>query len=107
MNFPLTPGELTRTEWDRFQAALDAFESAWNGSGDVDLLPFLPPRDDRLRLVYLYELVKTDLEMRWRRGQRPLVEDYLKRYVELKQHPSEVPKLLAEEHRARQAVGDN
>ena len=59
---------LTSGEWDQLQALLDRFEQAGPHSGAVDLDGFLPLPGDRLYLPALNELVKRDLELRWRNG---------------------------------------
>jgi serine/threonine protein kinase len=106
MNRPAHLGELTAGEWQELQALLDRFEQAWHAGGRVDLAEFLPPPGDRLRLVALLELIKSELEPRWKRGDRALLEDYLKRFPEMRQEPGLWPGLLAEEYRVRRAYGD-
>ena len=59
---------LDAEQWDQLQDVADRFEEAWRKAGPVELGPFLPPPGDRLRRVTLHELIKVDLELRWRRG---------------------------------------
>jgi serine/threonine protein kinase len=106
MDRPASVGDLTPAEWQALQALLERFEGAWQNGSRVELSGFLPPPGDRLRLVCLVELVKSELEIRWRRGDQPLVEQYLQRFAELRQEPRLWAALLAEEYRVRRLYGD-
>src|SRR5262249_48227159 len=95
-------------EWDRLEALLDRFEKAWKEAGPaetIDLQEFLPSIEDPLRGVALQELIKADLEIRWRRGQTIRVETYLEDYPELGVVGT-LPPLIYEEFRVRQIHGD-
>ena len=76
-------GQLPAPEWNRLQELAERFEEACREHGTADLAAFLPPLDDPLRLVALHELIKTDLEMRWRRGRGQELEAYLAQFPEL------------------------
>src|SRR5262249_44682201 len=78
-----TLGQLKTAEWQQLQAQAERLEATWNGSDSVDLTPFLPPPGHPLRLVFLHELIKTDLEMRWRRGRGRVMEFYLRKFPDL------------------------
>ena len=73
MSRPADLGDLKSVEWDQLQELADRFEKACLEAGPkldlVDLASFLPPKGDALRVVALSELIKTDLEIRWRRNQ--------------------------------------
>src|SRR5262249_5702956 len=70
-----------------------------------DFAGFLPAPDDRLHAIALCELIKSDLEARWAVGRPILLEDYLKRYPDLRHSPS-LPQLLFEEYAVRRRHGD-
>jgi serine/threonine protein kinase len=106
MNRPAHLGELTAVEWQQLQALLDRCEQAWQDGGRPDLAGLLPPPGDRLRLVALLELIKSELEVRWRRGDRAVLEEYLKAFPELRQEQGLWPAVLAEEYRVRRVYGD-
>jgi hypothetical protein len=101
---------LQTAEWERLLDLADRFERAWREVGpqadSVDLDPFLPPPGDALRRVALHELIKTDLEIRWRRGQAMSLESYLQRFPELGAARSLPPHLIFEEYCVRHAYGD-
>jgi serine/threonine protein kinase len=103
---PLTFGTLKTTAWDQLQGLLSRFESAWRDASTVDLARYLPPPDHKLRQIALKEMIRTELEIRWRRGQNILTEQYLDRFPELASLPGVLPALLCEEYRARQLFGD-
>jgi hypothetical protein len=126
MAVPIDVSQLQPDEWDRLQEAADRFENAWNqvnsmACGDalaprdlsgvastpqVDLAEFLPPREDPLRAITLQELIKTDLEIRWRRGETVKLESYMEHFPELGGTQAIAPALLYEEYRVRQRYGD-
>src|SRR5579871_5129989 len=77
---------------DRF---LDQFEQAWQSESPPSLEAFLaglPANNSNFRRHLLPELIKIDLDHRWRlqsagpgatSGERPLLEDYARRFPEL------------------------
>src|SRR5262245_53989124 len=80
-------GDLKASEWQELQQIADRFEKSWEKI-DVrgeppDLAKFLPPPQDPLRRIVLQELIKIDLEARWRRDQSTGLEFYLQRFQEL------------------------
>ncbi len=105
---PQTPrSPLSGEEWRRLAALADRLEEAWGGAGPVALGPLLPPADDPLRAAALQELIKTDLEIRCRRGRTATLENYLEEFPELAAAPDDVlTELLYEEYRVRQRHGD-
>ncbi|MFN4259029.1 MAG: protein kinase domain-containing protein [Gemmataceae bacterium] len=103
-------GNLKSTDWDQLQEIADRFEQAWQAvqgaNGTVSLSDFLPPPGGPLRSAVLHELVKTDLEIRWRRGQKIHLEQYLEKFPELGTPALVNPQLILEEYRVRQVHGD-
>jgi hypothetical protein len=101
---------LQAEEWDRLQEVVDRFETAWGqvstSAATVDLKPFLPSSGDPLRAVTLAELIKTDLEIRWRRGRESCLEQYLEQFPELGSAGALPAPLIYEEYRVRQRYGD-
>ena len=101
-------GHLSTDDWDRLQDILDRFEKAWNNVGSedaIDLRAYLPPVEDTLRPVALSELIKAELEIRWRRGQTVRIESYINEFPEL-QVVGTLPPLIYEEYRVRHMHGD-
>ncbi len=89
------------------QTCLNRFEAAWNQAVEHDQpLPdidtYLPPCEGELRKKVLYELVKTDLECRWKHGKQPPDLDYyLKKHPELGTAETLSCALIFEEYRIR------
>src|SRR5439155_8321765 len=98
--------DLPPREWDRLESLIGRFERAWQEGESVDLRHFLPPVGDPLRLRALKELVLSEMEIRWRRGERAVVEEYLTRFPELNEKSTLHPSLLAAEYQVRQRHGD-
>jgi hypothetical protein len=101
-------GHLSTDDWDRLQEILDRFEKAWSNVDNedaIDLRAYLPPVEDPLRPVALSELIKAELEIRWRRGQEVRIESYLNDFPEL-QVVGTLPPLIYEEYRVRHLYGD-
>ena len=93
-------------DWRRLHELAERLEDAWKRSEDVDLGQFLPPRGDPLRVTVLYELIATDLEIRWRLKKGQPLEFYLALYPELGSVAALPPKLIYEEYRVRTLHGD-
>jgi serine/threonine protein kinase len=92
-------------EWDRLRDLVDRFEEAWKKQGDVDPANYLPGPNDPLRLAVLRELVRTDMEIRSRRGTPADLASYLRRFPELGEQSAITATLLFEEYRLRQRFG--
>jgi serine/threonine protein kinase len=106
MSGPTNLGNMKTNEWEFLHSCADRLEQAWKRNATVDLGQFLPPPGDRLRALTLVELIKTDLEMRWRRGQIIGLETYLEKFPELG-GPRNLPATLVfEEYRIRHVHGD-
>jgi serine/threonine protein kinase len=99
-------GMLTREQWDQLQRCADRFEQACRESHWIDLHQFLPTDGAHFRLMTLAELIKTELEHRWKRHLPILLEHYLEKFPELNQAPQLWPGLLYEEYRVRTQFGD-
>jgi tetratricopeptide (TPR) repeat protein len=112
------------TPWDR-EALLERFECAWQqgeAPAIADVMANIPP--DVGRRLVLRELIKIDLEYRWKSAgtdpdgskatasavghleARPRLEDYLHCYPELGSTEEVPADLIAEEYRARRLAGD-
>ncbi|HEY7423624.1 MAG TPA: serine/threonine-protein kinase, partial [Gemmataceae bacterium] len=102
---PPTIASLKPGDWERLCEAAERFEEAARQHADVELAPFLPPADDPLYGVVLQELVKTDLELRCRRGQAVALEWYLERYPKLGEARHLPSRLIYEEYRVRRLYG--
>src|SRR3712207_3329106 len=103
-------GQLRTEKWEQLQDLADRFEDAWKDvqgpDGAPDLANFVPPAGDLLRAAALQELIKTDLEIRWRRKEPCLLESYLSQFPELGTPDTVSPQLILEEYCIRQKHGD-
>ena len=106
MGSPADLDPLKSSVWGRLMDWVERFEQAWRDAGSADPAAFLPPPDDPLRPSVLHELIKSDLEIRWRRGQPVRLEHYLEKFPELGPAGSLAPELIFEEYRARERFGD-
>ncbi|QDU62256.1 FHA domain protein [Planctomycetes bacterium Pan216] len=86
--------------WERLQDQLDRFERECAMSFPRPLADFLPPKDDPIYQPLLIELVRTDLELRWRRKKGVQVEHYLSEFPELLES-GEMTSLLEDEFQWR------
>src|SRR5262249_54936653 len=64
-------------------ARADAFLGALTQSTRADWEPYLDGLTGTVRTAVLLELVIIDMGYRWGRGERPVVEDYVRRFPEL------------------------
>lgn len=92
---------------------LDSFESAWHDSTTPPTIAdFLPTPGSGEREAALHELIKIDLERRWRDdgsatdAGRPMLEHYFEQFPELGSFQSCPPALIAHEYRVRSISGD-
>jgi serine/threonine protein kinase len=101
-------GPLTDRDWVRLNEQCEALERAWRETEGhlVDLGCFLPPIEDPLRRRCLFELIKTELEIRWRRNLPITLENYLARFRELGPIHTLPTSLIYEEYRTRCLYGD-
>lgn len=99
-------GQLSNSQWQRLQQAADDLVAAWERDGEARLETFLPPPSDPLRAYVLHELIKTDLDLRWRHGHAIRLEEYLAHYPELGNVDGMSASLIYEEYRARHLHGD-
>jgi hypothetical protein len=103
---PTDFGSLRTIARRRLQDLADRLEAAWNQGQAFNLANLLPPPDDSLRHPALLELVKTDLEIRWRRRLPRILEDYLADFPELGPSNALPAELIFEEYCVRQRHGD-
>src|SRR5262249_9576567 len=100
-----TSAMLSDSDWLRVEAVLERFEAVWRGDGaEPRIEDFLPHPNDSERRRVVEELIKIDLEYRWRRGDRPLIEEYLVRFSELSGANGPPIELLKTELRVRKAA---
>ena len=95
---------LDEQHWNRLQDILEQFERDCAESFPRDLAAYLPEPSDPLRQAVLEELVRTDLELRWRQKQGVLIEKYIKHYPELSD-PAPFGRLVARRVPPSPAVG--
>ena len=91
------------------------FETAWKDGSPPDIMQFLPPEGAPSRWDALQELVRIDLEFRWRSARDPdstycerlVLQDYCVRFPELTTPRLVAAGLIAEEYRVRKRWGDS
>jgi serine/threonine protein kinase len=110
MSRPAGLGQLKTNEWQQLQEFAGRFEEAWqkvdSGATAPDLRQFLPAAANAVRLPILHELIKTELEIRWRRGLPTQLENYLDKFPELGPVQKLPAELICEEYRVRHRHGD-
>ncbi len=85
---------------------VDAFEAAWARHGDADPAQFVPDHGHALYLPVLGELLRIDMEMRWKRGTPRRPEDYRDRFPLLFENREVLKGLAFEEYRLRRQAGE-
>lgn len=99
---------------------VDQFEVAWQLGSPPPIKLFLDSaQQESSRQAVLEELIKVDLEYRWRRHggkttsvegtipARPIMEDYARAFPDLGSQPGLQLRLIAEEYRVRRKWGDD
>lgn len=85
---------------------VDAFEAAWARHGDADPAQFVPDRRHALYLPVLGELIRIDMELRWKHGTPSRPEDYRDRFPLLFENRELLQGLAFEEYRLRRQAGE-
>jgi hypothetical protein len=100
-------GALSSEEWQDLCDRAGRLEETLSATAvSIDLRDFLPPPEARHRRVVLYELIKTELEARYRQGQPMPLEAFCERYPELGGRDAVPADLVYEEYRVRRLYGD-
>jgi formylglycine-generating enzyme required for sulfatase activity len=100
-------GDLSGEQWQDLVDRAGQLEKVLSaGAISVDLGRFLPPPEARHRRAVLHELIKTELEARYRHHQGCLLEEFIRRYPELGGVHNLPAGLLYEEYRLRLTFGD-
>ncbi len=93
--------------WERLSTHLERYIDAWEAGGaPPELADFLPAEPPGLRRLGLIELVKLDMENRWDRGERRLLESYVETFPELSVDGLLPQDLIYEEQHIRKQNGD-
>ncbi|HYV34622.1 MAG TPA: protein kinase, partial [Gemmataceae bacterium] len=106
MSLPDDLGVMRTEAWDDLQRYLNRFEEAWkyailHDQQPPDLTNYIPPFESQARGQVYAELVKTDLEYRWKQGQTPDLDSYILKYKELGTAETVPASLIFEEYRIR------
>jgi Protein kinase domain len=99
-------GQLDSGEWAQLLEVVDRAETAMKEQVSVDLNAFLPPPGSPKRFVYLCELIKTEMEIRYRQKRGQPLEFYVERHPELGSLEKLPAGLIYEEFLVRQQHGD-
>lgn len=83
-----------------------AFERALSGSAAFLVEDYFPPRDHPAFADIALELLRIDLEQRWRRGRRLSLDDYRQRFPEILGDSERLTLLAFEEYRQRCDAGE-
>ena len=84
----------------------DRFDEAWQHGPRPALAAFLGDEQGARRTALLHELVKIDLEYRWKAGERPSADDYRDEFPELAGPDGSFPEDLARyAHRLQRELG--
>jgi serine/threonine protein kinase/tetratricopeptide (TPR) repeat protein len=94
-------------QWLDAEDFIDAFETAQARDGEAEVAQFLPEPDHPLYREVLCELVRVDLEYRWRHGQPRPLESYQHDHPDLFQDLESLGEVAFEEYRLRQQAGQN
>jgi predicted Ser/Thr protein kinase len=97
--------ELSEDQRQVLESWLVDFDLSWDKGRLASWVARLPPASDGLRRAALLEMVKIDLERRWRGGQRACLEAYAKALPELGTTDSLPADLIHAEYEARQHGG--
>src|SRR5688572_4165548 len=69
--------------WDALADRIETFIGAWESGEPPRLADHVPEGPRVVRKLALLEMIKVDLEYRWKAGQGRLIEDYAHEFPEL------------------------
>ena len=95
--------DLRGQAWDRLEPILELFERALSRGERPALEDFVPALDPPERQALLAELAHADLEIRLDAGEHARVEEYLKRFPELRANTESLLDLLQTEYQMRRS----
>jgi serine/threonine protein kinase len=104
---PPSTVRLTPRDWEHLRSLVAGLEEAWRHADSVDLLSLIRSVNGPSRRPFLEELIKTDLEIRYRRGRPRVLEDYLGQFPEMGPAAQLSIDLIYQEYRLRQLLGDH
>lgn len=96
---------LPTQSWQFVEQHVAAYESARASLASVDLSEFLPATTHPQFLTVLGELIRVDLELGWRCGDPPKIEDYRERFPALFADRERLADVAYEEYRLRLQAG--
>ena len=103
---PVSENDLSAADRDRLRALIDRYDRAAAAGGAVDLATVLPSPGDSLYPAARSELIRRDLDRRWKIGRPAVVEEYLHQFPDLRSAPAAVADLLFAEYTARRRHGN-
>src|SRR5215470_13237398 len=74
--------EILTSDWTQINDDADRFERAWKTGPQPRIEDYLAEAEPGLRAGLLEELLRVELELRRRLGERPTPEEYLRRFPE-------------------------
>ena len=86
---------------------VDDYEDSFSKDSSVRLEDFVPEVGDPSRSQVLAELIRVDLELRWKKGIPQQLDDYRQRFPQEFQTQGFVAPLAFEEYRVRLLLGDS
>src|SRR5687768_15841051 len=93
--------------WDALAERVETFVEAWETlRRPPPLEDHLPPEPPVLRKLTLIELIKVDLEYRWKENSPKSIEEYAAEFPELNGESGPPADLIYEEYHIRRAQGD-
>ena len=93
--------------WDTLAERVDALTAAWESAPVPDLARLLPDDSPELRRMILIELIKVDLDFRWKSSEhRKTLQEYNREFPELIAETGIPCDLVFEEFHIRRRAGD-
>lgn len=94
--------------WQRLSEQLDAFIAAWEAGVPPSLSEFVPEAPPALRHLTLLEIIKVDLEYRWKEHRwNKTIEQYVADFPELAPAAGPPCDIIYEEYHVRRSLGES
>ncbi len=102
--FPRTARPASDSGDEAMSEFIEAFECA-RTAGPIDLVGFLPPKNDPRRIPVLVELIRVDLEIGWETQQPTPLVDYQRRFPEIFRESVARQQVVFEDYRQQIRAG--
>ncbi len=107
VDLPQPLGTGSTSDREDLARCLDDFSRSWTENRLSEIVKEFPDSNLAMRVEILCELIKVDLEKRWKKGERRLLESYLHEFPEIGNAWTVPAEMMFAEWKARKRAGES